>query len=186
MHTLRIEITCHCIHLCIYHSFPQALVIASISLQVANLYGYLRCKAGGQEGQPPDTRCFTGQQFLQRVSDWLLHFSTCSCPINMWKIKSDHKLSDYFFSSSQTSFLEYYEDRFLYLNSHCAPVCVYLNGFVPCACLCFMLLTVHFTRCPWKCLAIMSIKDERISFPLSEISCWLNTISADVFFLIYK
>ncbi|XP_042266441.1 Golgi apparatus membrane protein TVP23 homolog A-like isoform X3 [Thunnus albacares] len=44
----------------------KALVVASISLQAANLYGYLRCKAGGQEGQPPDTRSFMGQHFLQR------------------------------------------------------------------------------------------------------------------------
>uniref|UniRef100_A0A668AQL4 Golgi apparatus membrane protein TVP23 homolog n=1 Tax=Myripristis murdjan TaxID=586833 RepID=A0A668AQL4_9TELE len=46
-----------------------ALVVASISLQVANLYGYLRCKAGGQEGQPADTHSFMGQHFLQRVSE---------------------------------------------------------------------------------------------------------------------
>ncbi|KAM4618528.1 Golgi apparatus membrane protein TVP23 homolog A-like [Polymixia lowei] len=43
-----------------------ALVVASISLQVANLYGYLRCKAGGKEGPPPDTHSFMGQHFLQR------------------------------------------------------------------------------------------------------------------------
>uniref|UniRef100_A0A3Q3E179 Golgi apparatus membrane protein TVP23 homolog n=1 Tax=Labrus bergylta TaxID=56723 RepID=A0A3Q3E179_9LABR len=35
------------------------------SLQVANLYGYLRCKAVGEDGQPPDTRSLTGQQLLQ-------------------------------------------------------------------------------------------------------------------------
>uniref|UniRef100_A0A673BZQ2 Golgi apparatus membrane protein TVP23 homolog n=1 Tax=Sphaeramia orbicularis TaxID=375764 RepID=A0A673BZQ2_9TELE len=46
-----------------------SLVVASISFQAANLYGYLRCKAGGQEGQPPHTSSFTGQRFLQRVSD---------------------------------------------------------------------------------------------------------------------
>uniref|UniRef100_A0A3Q3KU37 Golgi apparatus membrane protein TVP23 homolog n=1 Tax=Labrus bergylta TaxID=56723 RepID=A0A3Q3KU37_9LABR len=39
------------------------------SLQVANLYGYLRCKAVGEDGQPPDTRSLTGQQLLQCVSD---------------------------------------------------------------------------------------------------------------------
>ncbi|XP_029378277.1 Golgi apparatus membrane protein TVP23 homolog A-like [Echeneis naucrates] len=43
-----------------------SLVIASILLQVANLYGYLRCKAVGQDGQAPDSRSFTGQQLLQR------------------------------------------------------------------------------------------------------------------------
>ncbi|XP_028441951.1 Golgi apparatus membrane protein TVP23 homolog A isoform X2 [Perca flavescens] len=43
-----------------------SLVVASISLQVANLYGYLRCKAVGEDGQPADTRSFTGQHLLQR------------------------------------------------------------------------------------------------------------------------
>ncbi|KAF7660462.1 hypothetical protein LDENG_00280950 [Lucifuga dentata] len=42
------------------------LVVASISLQAANLYGYLRCKAGRLEGQPADTSSFVGQHFLQR------------------------------------------------------------------------------------------------------------------------
>ncbi|CAB1344276.1 unnamed protein product, partial [Coregonus sp. 'balchen'] len=45
------------------------LVIAGISLQVANLYGYLRCKAGGQEVPPTSTSSFLqGQHVLQRVS----------------------------------------------------------------------------------------------------------------------
>lgn len=48
---------------------PQSLVVASISLQVANLYGYLRCKTVGEDGLPPDTHSFTGQHLLQRVSD---------------------------------------------------------------------------------------------------------------------
>ncbi|XP_028264406.1 Golgi apparatus membrane protein TVP23 homolog A-like [Parambassis ranga] len=43
-----------------------SLVVASISLQLANLYGYLRCKAGGQDGQPADKNSFTGQHLLQR------------------------------------------------------------------------------------------------------------------------
>ncbi|CAJ1057454.1 Golgi apparatus membrane protein TVP23 homolog A-like isoform X1 [Xyrichtys novacula] len=43
-----------------------SLVVASFSLQVANLYGYLRCKAVEKDDQPPDTHSFTGQQFLQR------------------------------------------------------------------------------------------------------------------------
>ncbi|CAN9499144.1 unnamed protein product [Ophioblennius macclurei] len=43
-----------------------SLVVASISLQAANLYGYLRCKAGEQERQPPDKSSFTGQLLLQR------------------------------------------------------------------------------------------------------------------------
>lgn len=43
-----------------------SVVVASISLQAANLYGYLRCKAGGQDGHPPDNRSFTGQQLPQR------------------------------------------------------------------------------------------------------------------------
>uniref|UniRef100_A0A665VFT1 Golgi apparatus membrane protein TVP23 homolog n=1 Tax=Echeneis naucrates TaxID=173247 RepID=A0A665VFT1_ECHNA len=49
-----------------------SLVIASILLQVANLYGYLRCKAVGQDGQAPDSRSFTGQQLLQRVNEFRL------------------------------------------------------------------------------------------------------------------
>ncbi|XP_045546465.1 Golgi apparatus membrane protein TVP23 homolog A isoform X4 [Salmo salar] len=44
------------------------LVVASISLQVANLYGYLRCKNGRQEAPPTCTSSFLqGQHFLQRV-----------------------------------------------------------------------------------------------------------------------
>lgn len=53
-------------HVCV---FPQSLVVASISLQVANLYGYLRCKAVGEDGQSADIRSFSGQHLLQRVSD---------------------------------------------------------------------------------------------------------------------
>ncbi|XP_034541805.1 Golgi apparatus membrane protein TVP23 homolog A-like isoform X1 [Notolabrus celidotus] len=43
-----------------------SLVVASFSLQVANLYGYLRCRALEEDGQLQDTRSFTGQQLLQR------------------------------------------------------------------------------------------------------------------------
>uniref|UniRef100_A0A8C3AYC4 Golgi apparatus membrane protein TVP23 homolog n=1 Tax=Cyclopterus lumpus TaxID=8103 RepID=A0A8C3AYC4_CYCLU len=42
------------------------LVRHTISLQVANLYGYLRCKAVGEDGQPADIRSFSGQHLLQR------------------------------------------------------------------------------------------------------------------------
>lgn len=56
-------------HLNAFVCLSQSLVVASISLQVANLYGYLRCKAVGEDGQPPDTSSFTGQHLLQRVSD---------------------------------------------------------------------------------------------------------------------
>uniref|UniRef100_A0A674A4K9 Golgi apparatus membrane protein TVP23 homolog n=1 Tax=Salmo trutta TaxID=8032 RepID=A0A674A4K9_SALTR len=43
------------------------LVVASISLQVANLYGYLRCKNGRQEAPPTSTSSFLqGQHFLHR------------------------------------------------------------------------------------------------------------------------
>ncbi|XP_034443530.1 Golgi apparatus membrane protein TVP23 homolog A-like isoform X1 [Hippoglossus hippoglossus] len=45
------------------------LIVASISLQAANLYGFLRCKAVGQDGRPPDSRSFTGRHLLQRESD---------------------------------------------------------------------------------------------------------------------
>ncbi|KAF3854638.1 hypothetical protein F7725_022693, partial [Dissostichus mawsoni] len=41
-----------------------SLVVASISLQAANLYGYLRCKAVGEDGQHADS--FMGQHLLQR------------------------------------------------------------------------------------------------------------------------
>ncbi|XP_045894022.1 Golgi apparatus membrane protein TVP23 homolog A-like isoform X2 [Micropterus dolomieu] len=51
---------------CVHALHIESLVVASISLQVANLYGYLRCKAVGDDGQPPDTRSFTGQHLLQR------------------------------------------------------------------------------------------------------------------------
>lgn len=69
---------------------PQSVVVASISLQAANLYGYLRCKAGGQDGHPPDNRSFTGQQLPQRVSDWLHHVAsavvllTCHFTLILW------------------------------------------------------------------------------------------------------
>ncbi|XP_035521219.1 Golgi apparatus membrane protein TVP23 homolog A-like [Morone saxatilis] len=43
-----------------------SLVVASISLQVANLYGYLRCKTVGGDGLSPDTHSLTGQHLLQR------------------------------------------------------------------------------------------------------------------------
>ncbi|XP_029952403.1 Golgi apparatus membrane protein TVP23 homolog A-like [Salarias fasciatus] len=43
-----------------------SLVVASISLQVANLYGYLRCKAAEQDHQPPDKSSLTRQLLLQR------------------------------------------------------------------------------------------------------------------------
>ncbi|XP_028978007.1 Golgi apparatus membrane protein TVP23 homolog A [Esox lucius] len=43
------------------------LVLAGISLQLANLYGYLRCKAGGQEVPPTSASSFLqGQNILQR------------------------------------------------------------------------------------------------------------------------
>ncbi|XP_048868988.1 Golgi apparatus membrane protein TVP23 homolog A-like isoform X2 [Brienomyrus brachyistius] len=42
-----------------------ALVIAGISLQAANLYGYIRCKVGEETGIP-SSASFLGQQFLQR------------------------------------------------------------------------------------------------------------------------
>ncbi|KAJ8363944.1 hypothetical protein SKAU_G00127750 [Synaphobranchus kaupii] len=43
-----------------------ALVIAGISLQAANLYGYIRCKVGGEDGVPSSASSLLGQQFLQR------------------------------------------------------------------------------------------------------------------------
>ncbi|XP_067088409.1 Golgi apparatus membrane protein TVP23 homolog A-like isoform X2 [Osmerus mordax] len=43
-----------------------ALVVAGLSLQLANLYGYLRCKAGGQEVPPTTSSSFLGLHFLQR------------------------------------------------------------------------------------------------------------------------
>ncbi|XP_030636409.1 Golgi apparatus membrane protein TVP23 homolog A-like [Chanos chanos] len=43
-----------------------ALVVAGISLQVANLYGYIRCKTVGQDTQSKCATQLLGQQFLQR------------------------------------------------------------------------------------------------------------------------
>ncbi|XP_062304764.1 Golgi apparatus membrane protein TVP23 homolog A-like [Osmerus eperlanus] len=43
-----------------------ALVVAGLSLQLANLYGYLRCKAAGQEVPPTTSSSFLGLHFLQR------------------------------------------------------------------------------------------------------------------------
>ncbi|KAK6301157.1 hypothetical protein J4Q44_G00292550 [Coregonus suidteri] len=47
----------------------QVLVIAGISLQVANLYGYLRCKAGGQEVPPTSTSSFLQEQHVLQRPD---------------------------------------------------------------------------------------------------------------------
>uniref|UniRef100_A0A3B1JA66 Golgi apparatus membrane protein TVP23 homolog n=1 Tax=Astyanax mexicanus TaxID=7994 RepID=A0A3B1JA66_ASTMX len=44
-----------------------ALVVAGICLQAANLYGYLRCKAGEQEKVPKSASQYLGQQFIQKV-----------------------------------------------------------------------------------------------------------------------
>ncbi|XP_017572768.1 Golgi apparatus membrane protein TVP23 homolog A isoform X3 [Pygocentrus nattereri] len=43
-----------------------ALVVAGFSLQAANLYGYLRCKAGEQETLPKSASQYLGQQFIQK------------------------------------------------------------------------------------------------------------------------
>ncbi|KAM3608546.1 uncharacterized protein V6R79_000797 [Siganus canaliculatus] len=43
-----------------------SLVVASICIQAANLFGYLRCKMAGKDKRPPDISAFTGQHLLQR------------------------------------------------------------------------------------------------------------------------
>ncbi|CAN2390412.1 Golgi apparatus membrane protein TVP23 homolog, partial [Pristimantis euphronides] len=45
-----------------------ALVIAGISLQSANLYGYIHCKTGGQQSVGRTASRFLSQQLFQRVS----------------------------------------------------------------------------------------------------------------------
>ncbi|XP_028669687.1 Golgi apparatus membrane protein TVP23 homolog A-like isoform X3 [Erpetoichthys calabaricus] len=44
----------------------MALVIAGISLQCANLYGYIRCKVGGKHVISTAASSFLGQHFIQR------------------------------------------------------------------------------------------------------------------------
>nr|XP_006007945.1 PREDICTED: Golgi apparatus membrane protein TVP23 homolog A isoform X1 [Latimeria chalumnae] len=43
----------------------MALVIAGISLQAANLYGYVRCKVGGQKPITKTTASYLGQRLFQ-------------------------------------------------------------------------------------------------------------------------
>ncbi|XP_067912493.1 Golgi apparatus membrane protein TVP23 homolog A-like isoform X2 [Heterodontus francisci] len=43
-----------------------ALVIAGLSLQAANLYGYIRCKLGGSKNVTKAASTYLGQQLLQR------------------------------------------------------------------------------------------------------------------------
>lgn len=52
---------------------PQALVITGISLQAANLYGYVHCKLGGMQNLHKMATRFSAQQIFQRVS-WGVSF----------------------------------------------------------------------------------------------------------------
>ncbi|XP_051876842.1 Golgi apparatus membrane protein TVP23 homolog A-like isoform X4 [Pristis pectinata] len=45
-----------------------ALVIAGLSLQAANLYGYIRCKLGGSKNITRAASTYLGQQLFQRTS----------------------------------------------------------------------------------------------------------------------
>lgn len=47
---------------------PQALVIAGISLQAANLYGYILCKMGGESDISKVAASFLSQTVFQTVS----------------------------------------------------------------------------------------------------------------------
>lgn len=47
----------------------QALVIAGISLQAANLYGYILCKMGGDGDMSTVAASFLPQTVFQTVSD---------------------------------------------------------------------------------------------------------------------
>ncbi|XP_060696477.1 Golgi apparatus membrane protein TVP23 homolog A-like isoform X2 [Hemiscyllium ocellatum] len=47
-------------------SLGQALVIAGLSLQAANLYGYIRCKLGGNKNVTKAASIYLGQQLFQR------------------------------------------------------------------------------------------------------------------------
>ncbi|XP_051876843.1 Golgi apparatus membrane protein TVP23 homolog A-like isoform X5 [Pristis pectinata] len=46
----------------------KALVIAGLSLQAANLYGYIRCKLGGSKNITRAASTYLGQQLFQRTS----------------------------------------------------------------------------------------------------------------------
>ena len=48
--------------------YVQALVIAGISLQAANLYGYVLCKMGGESDVSKITASFLSQTVFQTVS----------------------------------------------------------------------------------------------------------------------
>ncbi|KAM8934190.1 Golgi apparatus membrane protein TVP23 homolog A [Pelodytes ibericus] len=48
-----------------------ALVIAGISLQSANLYGYIHCKTGGQQNISKTASRFLSQQLFQRVREMM-------------------------------------------------------------------------------------------------------------------
>jgi hypothetical protein len=50
----------------------QALVIAGISLQAANLYGYILCKMGGDGDMRTVAASFLSQTVFQTVSDEFL------------------------------------------------------------------------------------------------------------------
>ena len=52
----------------------QAVVIMGVVLQGANLYGYVRCKAGGKTSLKNMATNYLGRQFLKQVL-WLLVFA---------------------------------------------------------------------------------------------------------------
>lgn len=58
----------------------QALVIAGISLQAANLYGYILCKMGGESDISKVTTNFLSQTVFQTVSCWHLIWTTTPQP----------------------------------------------------------------------------------------------------------
>ncbi|KAG9337650.1 hypothetical protein JZ751_028409 [Albula glossodonta] len=47
--------------------FFSTLFSLKLKWLAANLYGYIRCKAGGEEGSPASASSLLGQQFLQRI-----------------------------------------------------------------------------------------------------------------------
>lgn len=140
---------------------PQSVVVASISLQAANLYGYLRCKAGGQDGHPPDNRSFTGQQLPQRVSDWLHHVAsavvllTCHFTLILWSA------SIFFLSFSQISSLEYYNAPPPQQHTHTLVSCLFPK-----------ISTFHRPHVPkWLCVLCWA--------PFNAVNCLLHILSVD-------
>lgn len=132
-------------------------MVASISLQAANLYGYLRCKAVGEDGQPPPSSSFSGQHLLQRVGDWLRHV-VCHCSLQFSissPVISPPAARHHLWNTMKITSCTRRE-----INESCLRSRVSTNCFHELHLLeRLMLLTPHLTCCPWWIsLEIMLIK----------------------------